>query len=173
MKLGIIEINDKELNDGILENANKICDLNNEEFLNSYMGLVDEKFNAMDIAYYHRKIAYKLKDGSTSELVKITDAKVSSTNAGEVITFTTTNLSETYVITDQELNVEAAAPEKTPETPADKEPTKPAEKPEDTKPPVDDTEDSPQTGSTAFISTVFAVMAASALAFVLVLKKKH
>lgn len=116
---------------------------------------------------------YKLKDGSTSELVKITDAKVSSTNAGEVITFTTTNLSETYVITDQELNVEAAAPEKTPETPVDKEPTKPAEKPENTKPPVDDTEDSPQTGGTAFISTVFAVMAASALAFVLVLKKKH
>ena len=105
--------------------------------------------------------------------VPISDAKVSSTNAGEVITFTTTNLSETYVITDQELNVEAAAPEKTPETPVDKEPTKPAEKPENTKPPVDDTEDSPQTGGTAFVSTVFAVMAASALAFVLVLKKKH
>lgn len=63
IRCGVIHFFDEDLNEGILENSRIICEDYNEDGFKC-MGLVGEKYTSQDIAYYHRKIVYNLKDGT-------------------------------------------------------------------------------------------------------------
>ena len=121
---------------------------------------------------------YQLKEGSNNELEEVTNAKITSSGADEFISFETDRLAATYVITSKALDgVEAAAPvEKQPiqETPpADVTNPEGTTTPPAETPTVDDTEKSPQTGSSVPMYVAYMLAFTGALAVLLVTKKRH
>lgn len=114
---------------------------------------------------------YQLKDGSTNELEEIA-VKVGASGNDELIYFETNKLAATYVITDEAIEgIEMAAPI-VPNKPVDS--TEKEETPvTENKPVVDDTEKSPQTGSSIPMYVACICALTGALAVMFVTKKKY